>query len=96
MGAIIRKGGFGYPILVSIIFFVAFIVLTITCRKLAESYIMSPFWAAMMPCLILVPVGSFLTRRAMNDSQMINTDRIDRFTNWLRNRFTKEKTAPAA
>lgn len=90
MGAIIRKGGFGYPILVSIIFFVVFIVLTITCRKLAESYIMSPFWAAMMPCLVLVPIGSFLTRRAMNDAQMFNTDRIDRLTNWLRQRFAKK------
>lgn len=92
MGAIIRKGGFGYPILVSIIFFVVFIVLTITCRKLAESYIMSPFWAAMMPCLVLVPVGSFLTRRAMNDAQMFNTDRIDRVANWLRQRFAKKDT----
>lgn len=90
MGAIIRKGGFGYPILVSIIFFVVFIVLTITCRKLAESYIMSPFWAAMMPCLVLVPIGTFLTRRAMNDAQMFNTDRIDRLTNWLRQRFAKK------
>lgn len=96
MGAIIRKGGFGYPILVSIIFFVAFIVLTIICRKLAESYIMSSFWAAMMPCLALVPIGAFLTNRAMNDSQMVNTDRFDRFINWLRDRLSRKKSAPAA
>ena len=90
MGAIIRKGGFGYPILVSIIFFVAFIMLTIMCRKLAEAYILTPFWAAMAPCIALVPIGAFLTRRAMNDSQMFSTDRIDRFLLLLRRRFQKQ------
>lgn len=78
MGAIIRKGGFGYPVLVSIIFFVTFIMLTILCRKFAELEIMSPFWAAMLPCIALAPIAAFLTRKAMNDSQMINTDGIER------------------
>ncbi|MFN8301231.1 MAG: LptF/LptG family permease [Saprospiraceae bacterium] len=92
MGAIIRKGGFGYPILVSIIFFVLFIMLTILCRKLSDRYIVTPFWAAMMPCLILIPVAAFLTRRAMNDSQMFNTDRLDRLMYRLRSRFGKKQT----
>lgn len=95
MGAIIRKGGFGYPILVSIIFFVIFIVLTIVCRKLAESYIMLPFWAAMVPCIVLIPVGIFLTRKAMNDSQLFNTDRLDRIWNWLIARLEQRKTKMA-
>jgi lipopolysaccharide export system permease protein len=94
MGAIIRKGGFGYPILVSIIFFVTFIFLTILCRKLAESYVMSPFWAAMMPCIGLVPIGVFLTTKAMNDSQMFTSDRLDRLMYALRQRF--QKKTPAA
>ncbi len=97
MGAIIRKGGFGYPILVSITFFVTFIFLTIMCRKLAESFVMSPFWAAMMPCLVLLPIGGFLTRKAMNDSQMFSTERIDRLFFLLRKRFNKNaKPAPQA
>lgn len=95
MGAIIRKGGFGYPILVSIIFFVTFIMLTIMCRKLAEAYILTPFWAAMAPCAALVPIGAYLTRKAMNDSQIINTDRFDRLALWLRRRFRNKKTATA-
>lgn len=93
MGAIIRKGGFGYPILVSIIFFVTFIMLTIMCRKLAEAYILTPFWAAMAPCVALIPIGAYLTRKAINDSQMINTDRIERILFWLRRRFQEKKPA---
>lgn len=96
MGAIIRKGGFGYPILVSITFFVTFIMLTILCRKLAETFILTPFWAAMVPCLLLVPIGVFLTRRAMNDSQMFSTDRLERFLLLFRKRFMKQQEAPAA
>lgn len=91
MGAIIRKGGFGYPILVSIIFFVTFIMLTIMCRKLAETFILTPFWAAMTPCLVLIPIGAYLTRKAMNDSQMFSTEGLERFFRWLRNRFQKQK-----
>jgi lipopolysaccharide export system permease protein len=79
MGAIIRKGGFGYPILVSIIFFVTFVFLAILCRKLAEAYIMTPFWAAMMPCAILAIFGIYVTRKAMNDSQLFSTDGLERF-----------------
>ncbi|MBL7809980.1 MAG: LptF/LptG family permease [Saprospiraceae bacterium] len=79
MGAIIRKGGFGYPILVSIIFFVTFIFLAILCKKLAESYIMTPFWAAMTPCAILAVFGIYVTRKAMNDSQLFSMESIERF-----------------
>lgn len=86
MGAIIRKGGFGYPILVSIIFFVSFIFLTILCRKFAELYILTPFWAAMLPCLLLAPIGGLLTVRAMNDSQLLSSDRFDQIGRWLRKR----------
>jgi lipopolysaccharide export system permease protein len=70
MGAIVRKGGFGYPILVSIIFFILFIVLTIFCRKIAETFIVPAVVAAWIPCLVLLPVGLWLTTKAMNDSPL--------------------------
>ena len=68
LGAIIRKGGFGYPVLVSITFFVAFIMLTALFQKIAEAYIVTPFWAATAPCVFLILIGAYLTRSAMNDS----------------------------
>lgn len=90
MGAIIRKGGFGYPILVSIIFFVIFIVLSISSRKFAELYYLTPFWAAMVPCLTMTPIGAYLTYKAMNDSGMLSTDRLDRALFRLRNKWQKQ------
>ena len=96
MGAIIRKGGFGYPILVSITFFVVFIMLSILCKKLAELYLMTPFWAAMMPCTVLTPIGIYLTRRAMKDAQMFGTERLDRWLAQMRRRFEKQAKITSA
>ncbi len=75
MGAIIRKGGFGYPILVSIIFFMIFIVLLIMCKKLMGSYTLAPGLAAWMPTLVVFPIGVVITLLAMNDRKVSLPDR---------------------
>ena len=72
MGAIVRKGGFGYPILISVVFFMIFIVLTIFCRKIAETFVLPAAVCAWLPCLILFPVGLMITYQAMNDSKSLN------------------------
>ncbi|MCB9081388.1 MAG: LptF/LptG family permease [Lewinellaceae bacterium] len=79
MGAIVRKGGFGYPILVSIIFFMIFVVLTIFCRKIAETFVLPAVVAAWLPCGVLFPMGVFLTFKAMNDSSLLSPDRFIAF-----------------
>ena len=70
LGAIVRKGGFGYPLLVSIVAFIVFIVLTIFCRKIAETFIIPAALAAWLPCLILTPIGFWLTFIAMTDRKL--------------------------
>lgn len=70
MGAIVRKGGFGYPLLVSIVFFMLFVILTIFCRKIAETFVVSAYLAAWIPCIILMPLGIWLTYKAMNDQPL--------------------------
>ncbi len=88
MGAIIRKGGFGYPILVSIIFFIVFIILTIFCRKIAEAHFLPAAAAAWVPSMVLFPIGVFLTYKAMNDSQLLD---IDRYAEVVQRFFRKKK-----
>ncbi len=82
MGAIIRKGGFGYPLLISVIFFVTYIVLTILFKKMTDSEAIIPALGAWMPCVIILPIGIFLTHKAMNDAKLIQLD-------WLINLFTR-------
>ena len=76
MGAIVRKGGFGYPILISIVFFMIFIVLTIFCRKIAETFVLPAAAAAWIPCAVLFPIGLFLTRKAMNDRKLGDPEQL--------------------
>ncbi len=94
MGAIIRKGGFGWPVLISIIFFVIFIFLTIMCRELAESFIMPPFAAAMVPSAVLVPVAAILTYRSMQDRTLIEFNLAARFHNLIKRLFFWRKATP--
>ena len=74
MGAIIRKGGFGWPLLVSIFFFVAFIMMTIMGEKSAKILAIEAWLGMWMPCLLLTPLGLILTRQAMRDSKVLDID----------------------
>jgi len=46
-----------------------------------------------VPCVVLMPIGAYLTRKGMNDSQMFSTERLERFFRQMRIRFQKQKTA---
>lgn len=76
MGAIVRKGGFGYPLLISIIFFMIFMIVTIFCKSLAERAVMNPTLAAWMSCIVLAPFGMVLTWVATTDKKIFNFDKV--------------------
>lgn len=66
-GSIVRKGGYGYPLLVSIIFFVLFIIMNIMGEKLNKSESIHPILAAWLPCIVLLPLAFYFTMKAVND-----------------------------
>ena len=70
MGAIIQKGGFGYPILVAIGFFVLYIIGTIYCKNIKDAGGLSSTSAAWLPVLFMLPIALLLTWRAVNDYKM--------------------------
>jgi len=76
MGAIVRKGGFGFPILIATIFFVLFIILSIFCRKIAEAFVVTGQLAAWIPCIVYIPIGFYLSIKAMNDSEMLRFEAV--------------------
>lgn len=67
LGSIIRKGGYGYPLLVAILFYMIFIITTILGEKLVRNETMGGIMAAWLPCLILVPWSFILTWMALRD-----------------------------
>ena len=70
MGAIIRKGGFGYPLLVAIAFFIVFIMFTMVGKKMIIEGELSVWLAAFLGSIVLLPIGFYLTRQAMRDSKL--------------------------
>lgn len=75
MGAIVRKGGFGYPLLVAILFYMVYQVLFTAMKKSADSQVVAAWVAPWIPVLVMGGVGFLLTRRAMSDSNL-NLDNV--------------------
>jgi len=77
LGAIIRKGGVGLPIVCAVIIFIIFHFANTFGKKLAQENGITPFFGAWMSSFILTPLAVFLTYRATNDiGLMINFDWI--------------------
>ncbi len=70
LGSIIRKGGYGFPLLVSILFFMLFIIMDIMGGRLLSSRVLSPYVAAWLPNLILFPFAVLFTYKAIRDSRL--------------------------
>ena len=74
LGAIIRKGGLGTPVVVSVLFFVVYYVITLMGEKFAREMIVTPFEGMWASSFILLPLGIFLTYKATTDSVIMNTE----------------------
>lgn len=74
LGAIIKKGGLGFPVIVSILFFIVSYVINTTGIKLGRAGDVSNFLAVWGSNLILLPFGLFFLRQARNDSRLFETD----------------------
>jgi len=79
LGAIIRKGGLGAPMVSAIAFFVVFFLLNNFGEKLAKSGQWSVYAGMWLSSLFLIPIGLFLTYKAMRDSQLFNQEFYYRF-----------------
>jgi lipopolysaccharide export system permease protein len=76
LGAIIRKGGLGLPLVVSILLFLTYHFFGIFAGNSAETGSLSPFLAAWIATFVMLPLGVYLTYRATTDQGFINTDVI--------------------
>jgi len=74
LGAIIRKGGFGMPIVISVLMFIVYYIIDNMGYKLARDG-RWPVWQGIwLSSAVLLPLGIFLTKKAVNDSAVFNPD----------------------
>jgi lipopolysaccharide export system permease protein len=74
LGSIIRKGGLGLPLVISVFFFIAFHIVNTTGEKMVREDTMLPGAGMWMSTAVLIPIGLFLTWKAMKDSNLFNAE----------------------
>jgi len=74
LGAIIRKGGLGTPIIIAVIFFVLYYVISMIGEKSVREGAMTPFAGMWFPAFIILSIGFFLTLMATRDSSIFNQE----------------------
>ena len=72
LGAIIRKGGIGLPAVVSVILFIIYYMIDITGYKLSRDGVWEPVIGGWISSAAMLPLGLFLTWKAVNDSVILN------------------------
>lgn len=90
MGAIIRKGGLGMPVVVSIIFFLIFHISSITGEKLIKEGELGVAEGMWLATFILSPIGFFLTYKASTDSSLLDIDFYSSIVRKVKALFRKE------
>lgn len=88
LGAIIRKGGLGTPVIVSMLFFVVYWVVDISGKKLANDGAIGPFIGTFISTFVLIPIGIFLTVKSTRDSALFNADAYKIFFHKISNKFS--------
>jgi lipopolysaccharide export system permease protein len=88
MGAIIRKGGLGLPLILSVLFFVLYHVISMTGEKSANAGALSPMVGMWLSSIVLLPIGIYLTYKATTDSPLLDADAyvklVKRFLLWTK------------
>lgn len=86
LGAIIRKGGLGMPVVVAVSFFLLYYIITTIGEKSAKDGDLSPAVGMWISIVILTPIGLFLSYKSANDSVIFDMESYKRFFNkiWKR------------
>jgi lipopolysaccharide export system permease protein len=74
LGSIIRKGGLGMPLILAIVFFMLFYFTSTMGEKSSKEGTLTPFVGMWLSTIVLLPMGLFLTYKALNDSQFFSKE----------------------
>ncbi len=88
LGAIIRKGGLGLPVVVAVFFFLAYFIFTEVFKNLTIEGVLEPWIGMWMPLYLFLPLGMFLTYKAANDSALFD---IDSYIQTIKKIFIRKK-----
>ncbi len=91
LGSIIRKGGLGTPLVISVVMFIIYYILSITGENFVEKGILPAYLGMWLSSLIFLPIGIFLTYKATNDSVILSPETYLKFIRKLLGRIGPKK-----
>ena len=95
LGAIIRKGGLGMPLVVSVFMFVLYHIVSIVGEKSAKEFVMEPWMGMWLASMVFLPLGIFFTQKATTDAPLFDNEVwqkvISRFLQPLKRFLPKKK-----
>lgn len=87
LGAIIRKGGFGLPIVVSVLVFIIYYIISTAGMKMSREGMWQPWQGMWLSTIVILPFGIFLTYKATVDAQLFNKEAWTRVWNKVKEFF---------
>ena len=93
LGAIVKKGGLGMPLVMATLLFLFYYIVSITGENLVESNVLSPFSGMWLSAFFLVPIGLFLTYKAAKESRLFDIDVYKKVLNKLK--LSKKDEGPS-
>lgn len=96
LGAIIRKGGMGLPVVFAIIFFLIFHIVSFSTEKLVISGAFAPWPGMWVSSMVLIPIAALLTWKATTDSPLFDADAYYRGWERFRSLFRRGHAHPSA
>lgn len=91
LGGIIRKGGLGMPVVVSIFLFIVYYIIWMMGERAAREGALEPWQGMWISSLILLPLGAVLTYTAMTDSAVMSSEAYINFIKKMAGFFKKKK-----
>ena len=74
LGAIVRKGGFGAPVVIAAFVFMIYFILTSIGDNLARTFVVSPVFGMWIAGIFFTPIAILTTYAAANDSKIFNLE----------------------
>ncbi|MDD4969291.1 MAG: LptF/LptG family permease [Paludibacter sp.] len=84
LGAIIRKGGLGTPVVISVIMFIIYYIIDNTGYKMARESIWPSYQGMWLSSALLLPIGIFITYKAVVDATLLNPEQYIKTWNLIR------------
>ncbi len=91
LGAIIKKGGLGLPVIFSVFFFLIFHITSISGEKMVSTGALTPFYGMWLSTMVLLPIALYLTYQAAKDAALFDPDMYGRLLERLTAKLSRKK-----